>query len=262
MPRGPSVAVLSPRREPKHHLNILEPPGVSGGHFGRSLSWRPLWRLSSLAALSRRIQVQVFPEGAQDPLQRREEAGNEAKVPTLRGEDGYVSSEGPCPVAGLDRANTLFSLPLPRPWGAVCHQLSGKPSGHCPTVWKRGLWRVSLSVSLLGLKLAGRGFPVGKWFWCSLLGYLHQIHSGHTPSVASLLPKREVTDPLQSGVWPQRWTVWGSPGFHCENAPVSSSRSRAPCGSVSVNSVGESALLGLMCHATAAAAWWGCRQSL
>lgn len=59
--------------------------------------------------------MQVFPEGAQDPLQRREEAGNEAKVPTLRGEDGYVSSEGACPVAGLDRANTLFFLPLPRP---------------------------------------------------------------------------------------------------------------------------------------------------
>lgn len=54
----------------------------------------------------------MFPEGAQDPLQRREEAGNEAKVPTLRGEDGYVSSEGACPVAGhnlgLDRADTPF----------------------------------------------------------------------------------------------------------------------------------------------------------
>ena len=36
--------------------------------------------------------MQVLPEGAQDPLQRREEAGNEAKVPALRGEDGYVSS--------------------------------------------------------------------------------------------------------------------------------------------------------------------------
>lgn len=43
-------------------------------------------------ALSRRIQMQMLPEGAQDPLQRREEAGNEAKVPALRGEDGYVSS--------------------------------------------------------------------------------------------------------------------------------------------------------------------------
>jgi hypothetical protein len=35
--------------------------------------------------------MQVLPEGAQNPLQRREEAGNEAKVPALRGEDGYVS---------------------------------------------------------------------------------------------------------------------------------------------------------------------------
>ncbi|EAW62211.1 hCG39697, isoform CRA_a, partial [Homo sapiens] len=36
-----------------------------------------------------RVQMQVLPEGTQDPLQRREEAGNEAKVPALRGEDGY-----------------------------------------------------------------------------------------------------------------------------------------------------------------------------
>lgn len=137
--------------------------------------------------------MQVFPEGAQDPLQRREEAGNEAKVPTLRGEDGYVSSEGAYPVSGLDRANTLFSLPLPRPWGAVCHQSSGKSSVHCPTVWKGGLWRVSLSLSLLGLKLAGWVFSMGERFRCSHLGYLHQIHSGHTPSAACFLPKREQT---------------------------------------------------------------------
>lgn len=32
--------------------------------------------------------MQVLPEGAQDPLQRCEKAGNEAKVPALRGEDG------------------------------------------------------------------------------------------------------------------------------------------------------------------------------
>ena len=36
--------------------------------------------------------MQVLSKGTQDPLQRREEAGNEAKVPSLRGEDGYVSS--------------------------------------------------------------------------------------------------------------------------------------------------------------------------
>lgn len=36
-----------------------------------------------------RVQMQVLPKGTQDSLQRREEAGNEAKVPALRGEDGY-----------------------------------------------------------------------------------------------------------------------------------------------------------------------------
>lgn len=54
----------------------------------------------------------MFPEGAQDPLQRREEAGNEAKVPTLRGEDGYVSFGIACPVAGpnlgLGRSDNAF----------------------------------------------------------------------------------------------------------------------------------------------------------
>lgn len=50
--------------------------------------------------------MQVLPEGAQDPLQRREEAGNEAKVPTLRREDGYVSSrsEKACVRADLNPA--------------------------------------------------------------------------------------------------------------------------------------------------------------
>lgn len=206
--------------------------------------------------------MQVFPEGAQDPLQRREEAGNEAKVPTLRGEDGYVSSEGACPVAGLDRANTLFSLPLPRPRGAVCHQSSGKSSGHCPTVWKGGLWRVSLSLSLLGLKPAGSGVSCGRAVLMLPLRISTPDPFGtHTQRCLPLTEERS-NRLFSQGVWPQRWTVWCSPGFHCENAPVSSSSSRAPCGSVSVNSVGESALLGLMCHATAAAAWWGCRQSL
>lgn len=58
----------------------------------------------------------MFPEGAQDPLQRREEAGNEAKVPTLRGEDGYVSSGVAYPVEepnlGLDRTDNSLSLCL------------------------------------------------------------------------------------------------------------------------------------------------------
>lgn len=207
--------------------------------------------------------MQVFPEGAQDPLQRREEAGNEAKVPTLRGEDGYVSSEGPCPVAGLDRANTLFSLSLPRPWGAVCHQLSGNPVGTLPDSLEKGSL-AGLSERVLVRTQTGRpGVSCGQVVLVLPLRVSTPDPFGtHTPSAASLLPKREVTDPFQSGVWPQRWTVWGSPGFHCENAPVSSSSDRAPCGSVSVNSVGERALLGLMCHATAAAAWWGCRQSL
>lgn len=34
MPRGPSVAVLSRPREPKHHLGILEPGGSRAGTLG------------------------------------------------------------------------------------------------------------------------------------------------------------------------------------------------------------------------------------
>lgn len=47
---------------------------------------------SRLRTFFHRVQVQVLTEGAQDPLQRREETGDEAQVPALRGEDGYVSS--------------------------------------------------------------------------------------------------------------------------------------------------------------------------
>lgn len=69
--------------------------------------------------------MQVLPEGAQDPLQRREEAGDEAKVPALRGEDGYVSSGGKRVRAALNlmlgRANKHFSLPLAGPWQSLCN---------------------------------------------------------------------------------------------------------------------------------------------
>lgn len=70
--------------------------------------------------------MQVLPEGAQDPLQRREEAGDEAKVPALRGEDGYVSSCGKRVRAALNLvlgrgANKHFSLPLAGPWQSLCN---------------------------------------------------------------------------------------------------------------------------------------------
>lgn len=65
--------------------------------------------------------MQMLPEGTQDPLQRREEAGDEAKVPALRGEDGYVSSHSKRVCAalnlvlghsmGLGRASKHFSPP-------------------------------------------------------------------------------------------------------------------------------------------------------
>lgn len=53
--------------------------------------------------------MQVLPEGAQNPLQRREEAGDEAKVPTLRGEDGYVSSRSKlvCAALNLGRGHSV-----------------------------------------------------------------------------------------------------------------------------------------------------------
>lgn len=132
-------------------------PGDAGWALGtlQALQRPPLAQLSGpRAALSRRVQMQVLPEGTQDPLQRREEAGNEAKVPALRGEDGYVSSGSPLcvPAAlnpvlghglGLARANKPFSPSLARLWRSLCNCPAGlKEAG--AAVWKRVGNRVTL----------------------------------------------------------------------------------------------------------------------
>lgn len=147
MPRRSSVAFLSHSGEPKRQM--------LGVVRSRVLSWAPrVWKgkrpcpqLSGPWALFRRVQMQVLPEGSQNPLQRREEAGDEAKVPALRGEDGYVSSRSKLVCAalnlvqghsvGLGQAN--ISPPLAGSWQSLCN-CPVSPEGAGATVWKR-VWK-------------------------------------------------------------------------------------------------------------------------
>lgn len=92
--RSLGASPARPGEPPAPNANRPGIPEGLGGHLGWSeLRRRPRAQLSIPRALSLfRVQMQVLPKGTQDSLQRREEAGNEAKVPALRGEDGYVSS--------------------------------------------------------------------------------------------------------------------------------------------------------------------------
>ncbi|EAW62212.1 hCG39697, isoform CRA_b [Homo sapiens] len=73
-PRPPHVPAPTPRPSGQHEAPGGRAAPAAAGAVHRACG---------------RVQMQVLPEGTQDPLQRREEAGNEAKVPALRGEDGY-----------------------------------------------------------------------------------------------------------------------------------------------------------------------------
>lgn len=105
------------------------------------------------------------------------------------------------------------------------------------------LWPVPLSLSLLGL-------TVGQW--CAHLEHPHQVHPGHTPRLSGGLRCLPLTEERSNFPFSVSFSVTGVDTLGALWAfIVRTLLSLPPCGSANLNSVGESALLGLMCTTSA-----------